>query len=150
MSDQPTDLPSAPTPPAAPRRWRRGLILGTAAASALALLGLGSLGTWIWRSEAGLDWALARVPGLTVTGAQGSLASGRFQARQLHLSLSSGTLDIENLRLDGLRTRPGVRPGSWLRLAIGQVAAQDLRWQSRPGQPPSPPPPTWGCRWTWT
>jgi translocation and assembly module TamB len=140
MSDQPTDLPSAPTPPAAPRRWRRGLILGTAAASALALLGLGSLGTWIWRSEAGLDWALARVPGLTVTEAQGSLASGRFQARQLHLSLSSGTLDIENLRLDGLRARPGVRPGSWLRLAIGQVAAQDLRWQSRPGQPPSPPP----------
>ncbi|MCO5976789.1 translocation/assembly module TamB domain-containing protein [Ideonella oryzae] len=140
MSDAPTDLPPPPTPGTVPRRWRRGLAIGAVVATAAGLLGLGSLGTWVWRSEAGLDWALAQVPGLTVTGAQGSLAGGRFQARQLHLSLSSGTLDIENLRLDGLRTQPGARPGNWLRLTVGQVAAQDLRWQSRPGQPPSPPP----------
>lgn len=112
MSDESSDQPSAPTPPAAPRRWRRGLVLGAVAASALALFGLGSLSTWVWRSEAGLDWALARVPGLTVTGAQGSLASGRFQARQLHLALASGTLDIENLRLEGLRPGPARGPAA--------------------------------------
>lgn len=136
----PPPAPPAESAPTAPRRRTRGLALGAAAIGAATLLGLGGLGSWVWRSEAGLDWALARVPGLTVTGARGTLASGQFQARQLHLALSSGTLDIENLRLETLRTRPSARAGSWLQLTADRVQAQTLRWQSHPGQPPSPPP----------
>ncbi|HEU5295197.1 MAG TPA: hypothetical protein VFU71_10435, partial [Burkholderiaceae bacterium] len=121
--------PPSPTPRASRRRWL-GLAIAALAlivlASALALLAHGA------RSEAGTRWLLQRVPGLTVSGVQGSLIGD--------------ALRIESLQWQGGATQPGIRierlellqpqwrllpfAGAWLSLSASALSAQRVALRS--------------------
>ena len=135
-----------PAPPAAPRR--RGLLGRLLAsfswylASVVAVIGLlaGGLG-WLLYSTEGTAWLLARVPGVQVSGPEGSLMGG-FAARQVDVALDA---DGTRLRLQHIRwSAPKLRPGDarlWLRVAIDELRAERVDFWLSDGPSSDTPPP---------
>ncbi len=78
--------------------WPLGISLAIPALLIAVLLG----GYGLISTESGSAWLLARVPGLQLLAAQGSLLGG-FSARHLRIELPGGdSLALENLRWQGL------------------------------------------------
>ncbi len=138
--------PDAPGAAAPPRRrgWLGRLLRSLSAyllgvAAVLALLA-GALG-WLLYTEAGTGWLLARVPGLKVSGATGSLLGG-FGAQQVELPLpgEGARLQLHDLRWSPPRLRAG--SGSvWLRVGIDELQARriDLHLAEGPSTASEPP-----------
>lgn len=115
----------------------RGRRLAWALAALLALvLAMGAgLAAWVWHSEAGTRWALARVPGLAVEGWQGAPGQGSLGATRLQLDMPAGALTLEGLRLEGLALAWRPEPGLWLRVQASRLHADGVRWQAKPSEP---------------
>ena len=143
MAATPPPLPAdagPPAPPPAPRRraWRWWLGLPLAGLALLLLVAAGS--AWLaWRQEATLPWLLRQVPGLSVTGVQGSLASQRLRLATLDWQLpgQAGRLRVDGLRLEGLAITPRPRPGVLVALRLAALSAERVQFDSGPptGQP---------------
>jgi translocation and assembly module TamB len=124
-------LPAAP--PAPRSRWRRALVLA-AWVGLLPLALLCGAGLALYRHAAPLAWLLDRVPGLSVQGLSGSLASGGLRAIALDWTLPD---QVGRLRIDGLSAGGWSlslrQDGAWrpsLRLAT--LHAERLQFSSGP------------------
>ena len=126
--------PPSPAPAAAPRRWPGRALLGLAAVlTTLLLLSAGALLSLLhW--PAALPWVLQQVPGLTVTGLEGTLGSGALRARSVdwHLPAQAGDLHIQGLVAQGWRLRWAPHPGAWFGLELSGLSADSLRFKSAP------------------
>ncbi len=124
-------------PPRRRRAWPAALALAL-----LATLALPPAALWaLLRSEAGSAWLLARVPGLTVQGAQGALLGERFSAERLQWQGAPGRLALQQLALEGLRWQWRPAPGLWLGLQFEAVSAAQLQWLPAEGRETAPPQP---------
>ena len=139
----PTPTPAAPPAPVAPARpvaaalrlllplW---VVLALLALVAVATL---SAGRWVLLDEAGGRWLLARVPGVQVTGLQGSLLGDTLRADRVQVKWGAGNqVDIESLQAQGLRWKWLPDGGAWLDLKGGLVTARRVVVTTVPsGQP---------------
>lgn len=139
------DSPAAAPPPAAPRaamakKSGRGLVWGLLAVPTL--LGLGLLGGW-WGlgSEPGSQWLLSQIPGLEIEAGQGRLL-GDYRARRLRLRLPGGqdTVEIENLRWQGLRLAWSPAPSLWADVKMRSLSASRIQVHLAPSQQPASAP----------
>ena len=140
-------VPPAPAPPVAAARpvaaalrlllplW---LMLGPVALLTVAAL---FAGRWVLLDEAGARWLLARVPGVQVTGLQGSLLGDTLRAERLQVKWGAGNhIDIEQLQAQGLRWKWLPDDGAWTELQGGVVRARRVVVITVPsGQPPGLP-----------
>ena len=138
-----TDEPNLPKPPgptepvgataATPQPARRSHAWRWVGAGALLLVLLlgAAFGAawWALRSESGSAWLLSHVPGLEVRQPHGALL-GDFGAAGVELRVAGvGTLQID--RLGWKRLEVGRAPaGLWLRIAIAELQAARVDWQS--------------------
>ncbi len=104
-------------------------LLGVLGVAAL-LLGaaLGGL-RWTVATEDGTRWLLARLPGVEVSGLQGTLQGGSLQAKRLRIVWDGGkqSLTLDDVSAEGLRWtwRPAGGPrGSWLTLDARHAQAR--------------------------
>lgn len=123
--------PSAPaSPPAAPLRSWRGALVAVAALVVLAasLLAL----TRVARSEAGTRWLLAQLPGLTVSGVQGSLIGDelRIQSLSWQGDASLPVVQIEGIELKRPQWRLLPFAGAWVSLSADALSAARAHWRS--------------------
>jgi translocation and assembly module TamB len=95
------------------RRWR----VAAATLIAAALVAAGAL-AWLLRSEGGSAWLLARVPGLTVTGATGRLAGGPFTAESLEYRIGARTLTVQGLAWQDAVWSWRPYTGAWIGLTL--------------------------------
>jgi len=126
----PTPAPRVPAPRRRARRVALGLLLAT-----LALVLLGSGGAWwAWHQASTLPWLLQQVPGMTLRGVQGSLASGQLHIAMLdwQLPAQGGRLRVEGLQIDGVRSTLRPRPGIWIAWQVDRVRATQLQFDSGP------------------
>ena len=125
-----------PSSPAAapPRRWLGRALLSLAALlGALLLLPAGALLALLhW--PAALPWVLQQVPGLTVTGLEGTLGSGALRAKSVdwQLPAQAGDLHIQGLAAHGGQLRWAPHPGAWVGLQLAGLSADSLRFKSGP------------------
>ncbi|MFO1224867.1 MAG: translocation/assembly module TamB domain-containing protein [Burkholderiaceae bacterium] len=131
-----------PPPSTAPRRAWLALVMAllalVVAASALVLL------VHAARTEVGTRWLLARVPGLTASGIQGSLFGDELRIASLRWE---GDATQPTLQVDGMALmRPSWRllpfAGGWVSLAAPSLSVTRLVWHS-PREPTAltaPPP----------
>jgi translocation and assembly module TamB len=115
------------------------VVLGVAVALLLAAAGAGR---WVLVTEAGTQWLLARLPGVSATGVRGSVLGGQWQAERLRIEWAGGkqSLLLEDVAAEGLRWqwRPaGGAPGTWLALDAQSVVARKATLLTGPpsGQP---------------
>ena len=138
-----TPVPSAAAPAAAPSRRRRrargllwALLLIPLIAGAL-LLAL----TWALKTEGGTAYVLAKVPGLSLNNARGSLL-GNFDVDRAELLLP-GTEDrivLEQLQWRGMRLGWNRSPLLWGEVLADRLAVQRLRVQMAPSGEPTQAP----------
>lgn len=153
MSDPRDDAPTPPTdstpvaptaaPAAAPSRRRRrargllwALLLIPLIAGAL-LLAL----TWALKTEGGTAYVLAKVPGLSLSNARGSLL-GDFDVDRAELLLpgSEDRIVLEQLQWRGVRLGWNRSPLLWGEVLADRLAVQRLRVQMAPSGEPSKAP----------
>ena len=147
MSSTPEHPPApeaSPEPPArAPhslgRRVMHSSLRSTAATVAVLGLSAAALGSWVWTSTAGTEWALGLVPGLQVQGLQGALGRGNFTATQLHFVTSGGRLDVSDLKATGLQWHWRPQPGAWVGLQLQALQTGAVHWQSGASSGGAPP-----------
>ncbi|MBK1690267.1 translocation/assembly module TamB domain-containing protein [Rubrivivax gelatinosus] len=125
--------PSPATPPRRPRRLAWAL-----AAAVAVLLAAGAALAWIWSTEAGWRWLLARVPGLEITEPQGRPVGAAFSARSLRWQGADGArLQIDELAWRGLDWRWRPHPGAWVGIVLDAPTARRVEWT--PGTPATTP-----------
>ncbi|MCX2863739.1 translocation/assembly module TamB domain-containing protein [Paucibacter sp. PLA-PC-4] len=130
MSEVPTPQPA---PEVAPRKKRSRLLL----AASLALPGLAAAGAlalyWGLKTEPGTVWLLQQVPGLQVEAPQGPLL-GDFSARRLRYQSPGFSIDMQDLRWQGLSLAWERTPLLWGRLEIKSLQARRLTlgWSDSP------------------
>lgn len=143
-SSPPSPEDGAPPPNASPARRRRarGLLLAMLAAPLMVALALLLL-TWALKSESGTAWVLARVPGLSVEDARGSLV-GDFSARRVQLQLpgDGGLVRIDALQWQDLTLAWNRSPLLWGELHVRRLTMDRLTLQLAPSKDaePSKPP----------
>lgn len=138
MSDTAVGNPT----PSAPRKpgLRRTLLLTLVALLALLLL----VGVGLWaslHSNKGSNWWLGLVPGVEVTGPQGSLM-GDFCAEHISITLpkASGRLQIDNLCWQGVQWSAADAPGAWFHLHLQSLKAKQVVHETGTPQPRGNPP----------
>ena len=141
--DLPSDSPDA-APAAAPRRRRRarGLLWALLAIPVLAGALLLAL-TWALKTEGGIAYVLAKVPGLSLQNARGSLL-GDFDVDRAELLLpgSEDRLVLEQLQWRGVRLAWNRSPLLWGELRADRLAVARLRVLLAPSassEPVKPP-----------
>ncbi len=117
----PPDAAPARPARARPRHWLRAL-LATLLLGALLLVGGVA---WLARGDGSSAWLLARAPGVTASGTQGSLAGGPFRAERVELKLGSRTLVVHGLAWRDARWQ--WRPHEGARIGLALVALQAER-----------------------
>ncbi len=125
-----------------PRRrvGRRALLLTLLALlSLLVLTGLVLFASV--HSNKGSSWWLKVLPGVEVTGPQGSLM-GDFCADQINIALpqAAGRLRLEKLCWKGLQWSAADAPGAWFHLHLQSLKAQRLVHEAGTTQPPQKAP----------
>jgi translocation and assembly module TamB len=137
----PADVVPAVAPAPAAGKRRRGLWAALLGVVGLCVALVFAAGAWLLHTEGGAVWALARLPGVTVVAARGSLL-GDFSAERVEIAWpghggTSGSVVLHAPVWQGLQLQ---RTGDsrWLRVVIGELRAQ--RVELRP-PPPSPAPP---------
>ena len=127
--------------PAHRHAWRSWLLL----VALLAVLAAGLAGLiHAARSEAGTRWLLGRVPGLTVSGVQGSLVGDalRIQSLSWHGSATQPVLQIEGIELMQPQWRLLPFAGGWVGLSASALTASRVVWhsprESSPGKSGAP------------
>ena len=126
----PPEVPSGRPPRRRPSRVLLGL---TALLGTLLLVSAGALVALLnW--PAALPWVLQQVPGLTVTGLEGTLGSGALRAKSVdwHLPAQAGELHIQGLTAQGGRLRWAPHPGAWLGLQLTGLTADKLQFNRGP------------------
>ena len=130
----PTGLARPSPPEVPPRHWLGRAVPGLAALLlALLLVPAGALVALLnW--PAALPWVLQQVPGLTVTGLEGTLGSGALRAKLVdwHLPAQAGDLHIQGLTAQGGRLRWAPHPGAWFGLQLTGLSAEKLQFKSGP------------------
>jgi len=127
--------------PAQRRAWRGALLL--VALLAVLAAGLAAL-VHAARSEAGTRWLLAQVPGLTVSGVEGSLIGEQLRIESL---LWRGSATQPLVQVDGIELKqPQWRllpfAGGWVGLSAGALTASRVVWHSpRESTPGTEAPP---------
>ena len=97
------------------------------------------------RSEAGTRWLLGHVPGLTVSGVQGSLVgeSLRIESLQWHGSATQPVLQIDGIELQQPQWRLLPFTGGWVGLSARSLTASRVVFasprESTPGSGEPPP-----------
>jgi translocation and assembly module TamB len=93
------------------------------------------------QSHKGSSWWLGVVPGVEVTGPQGSLM-GDFCAEQINITLpkAAGRLQIEKLCWQGVQWSMADAPGAWFHLRLQNLKAQRLVHEAGAPQPAQQPP----------
>ncbi len=124
------------------RAWRDWLLL----VALLALLAAGLVALiHAARSEAGTRWLLGHVPGLTVSGVQGSLVgeSLRIESLQWHGSATQPVLQIDGIELQQPQWRLLPFTGGWVGLSARSLTASRVVFasprESTPGSGEPPP-----------
>lgn len=142
----PADANAHPAQGAARPRARagwRGWLAGTALLLAALLLAAGAALWLAWQQPGALPWLLRQVPGLSVQGLDGTLASGRLRIASLdwQLPAQAGRLRLQGLAIDGLTLQWRPRPGSWAALHLRRLQADALAFDSGPpaATPIAPP-----------
>lgn len=120
--------------------------LAWAAGGLLALLLLSAAVLWLaWRSDAGLDWVLSRVPGLQIEGRQGRPDGGPFRAARLVWAGGGTRVEIDELSWRDLRWQWRPHAGAWIGLAIERPEARRVQVHTTPAparaQPAARTPP---------
>ncbi|OWQ93529.1 hypothetical protein CDN99_03430 [Roseateles aquatilis] len=151
MSDPRDDHPAPPTPPEAapapspaPRRRRRARGLLWALLAVPLLMGLGVLVlTWALKTETGTTYVLAKVPGLNLQNARGSLL-GDFDVDRAEFVLpgSEDRIVLEQLQWRGVRLGWNRSPLLWGEVTADRLAVARLRVQvaPTPSTEPAKPP----------
>lgn len=127
------------------RAWRNWLLL----VALLALLAAGVVALiHAARSEAGTRWLLGHVPGLTVSGVQGSLVgeSLRIESLQWRGSATQPVLQIDGIELQQPQWRLLPFAGGWVGLSARALTASRVAFTSPRESTPSsgaPPPLHW-------
>ena len=104
--------------------------------------------TWALKTEGGTAYVLAKVPGLSLSNARGSLL-GEFDVDRAELLLpgSDDRIVLEHLQWRGVRLGWNRSPLLWGEVLADRLAVRRLRVQQRPVRAPrrrSRPPPA-GC-----
>ena len=139
-----TETSSVATAPAKPRRlWRR---LAWSLAGLLLVL-VGSLAALWWGLgyPATLPWLLAQVPGLKVSGVEGSLLQGPVRIGELSWQApdDAGHLSMKGLSLNDWTVRRQPYEGAWAGLRIDSLKIAELVWTSgKPSTELAKPPTT--------
>ncbi len=123
------------TRPLRPRGLLRRLLLGLLALPVLLVL----IGLTMWASlhtHRGSSWWLGMLPGVEVTGPQGSLM-GDFCADHINITLpaSVGRLHLDKLCWKGLQWSAADAPGAWFHLHLKTLQAQRLLHEAGTPQP---------------
>lgn len=128
-----SDEQSTPAPATLPRKERSRLLLTTslalptlAATAALALY-------WGLKTETGTVWLLQQAPGLQIEAPQGPLL-GDFSARRLRYQSPTLSIELQDLRWQGLSLAWERTPLLWGRLEIKRLQARRLTlgWPDSP------------------
>ena len=129
---EPEASPETPTrtPHSLGRRVVHSSLRTTAATVAVLGLSAAALGSWVWSSTAGTEWALGLVPGLQVQGLQGALGEGHFTATRLRFASTGGSLDATDLKATGLQWHWRPQPGAWIGLQLQTLQTGAVHWQS--------------------
>lgn len=128
-----------PAPPPRKRRRARGLLWVLLLVPALVGLGLLAL-TWALKTDDGSGFVLARVPGLTLTNAKGSLL-GDFSADRAELALGGkDRIVMEQLHWRGLGVAWSKSPLLWGELRARELRIARLRVELAPSATPSTKP----------
>jgi len=119
-------MSTAPAASIRPRRRGRAFALGALAVLLALALAAGGLVALLWHSESGTHWALQRVPGLQVEGAQGRLLGGPFQASSLQWQGGGWRIVVEDLswRDSAWRWRPW--QGAWVGVTLTAARARSV------------------------
>jgi translocation and assembly module TamB len=138
---EPTTPPVPPqAPPAASPRRRRRLLLAAALVIGAIAAGAASFATWLWRSTAGLEFALATVNRLTpirliAQGASGSLADG-FAFSQFTYDSPKVTVTLDGMAVRIADLQVGLSLAA-LRIDLAELTAERLKVAVRPSDKPS-------------
>ena len=126
-----------PTPPAGTRRWGRSgkaLLAGAAGLLVLALLlpAGGVLALLHWPGA--LPWLAGHLPGLQVTGLQGTLGERHVAVQSLdwQLPASAGRLQVQGLLVQGGRLTWLPHPGALIGLQLDSLSADRVQYTSGP------------------
>ncbi len=124
-----------PAPPAGKRRWGRSgkaLLAGAAGLLVLALLlpAGGVLALLHWPGA--LPWLARHLPGLQVTGLQGTLGERHVAVQSLdwQLPAAAGRLQIQGLVVQGGRLTWLPHPGALIGLQLDSVSADRVQYSS--------------------
>src|SRR5690349_14689807 len=127
-----------------PRRRGRGprialVATGAAAIAVLAGVAAGAAAWAIWNTEDGARWLLAHVPGVMAVDVQGTLGGGDLRVGSLRVAASDTRVDIDALRLRGLRLAFRPAPGVWLGLHLDALEAASVHVVPLPSKTPPHP-----------
>ncbi|MCC9597276.1 MULTISPECIES: translocation/assembly module TamB domain-containing protein [unclassified Rubrivivax] len=118
---------------------RRRLAAWLAAAAALTVAA-GAGAAWVWNTEAGWRWLLARVPGLEVDTMQGRPVAGGFAVRELRWQDADGArLRVENLAWRDLSWRWRPHAGAWAGIVLDTPSASRVEWTAGTAAPEPAP-----------
>ncbi|WP_298235203.1 translocation/assembly module TamB domain-containing protein [uncultured Azohydromonas sp.] len=142
----PSSAPDAappPPPPRRPRRLRRAL-LAVAVLLLVLILAVVSVLWWSLRTERGTAWALAQLPGVTVTNPRGSLL-GDFGAEGVTARWGrGGEIRLVDVGWTNLRVGRFRLGGQYAQVAFDTLSARQafltLPASEEPPPPKSPPP----------
>lgn len=137
------DAAPPPPPPRRPHRLRRAL-LALAILLLLLVMGIGSALWWSLRTERGTAWALAQLPGVTVTKPRGSLL-GDFGAEGVTARWGrGGEIRLVDVSWTNLRVGRFRLAGQYAQVAFDTLSARQafltLPAPEEPPPPKSPPP----------
>jgi translocation and assembly module TamB len=144
MQADPTIAPDTAPAPARRSRWRWWLA-GLAALLLAVLLGLLAAARWTLATEAGARWLLARLPGVSASGVQGSVLGGSLRLQQLRIEWDQGraNLTLDEVAATGLRWRwrpADAAPGTWVALEMDALQVRQAHYRSGPPSADAGPP----------
>jgi translocation and assembly module TamB len=117
-----------------PLAWVLG---GSLAVLLLMLAGMAGTARWLFFTEGGATWALARVPGVEVVGFEGTLLGDELRATRLSFPAGAHRITIDGLLARGLRWHARPQAGVWVGL---DAEAMSARRVTVVRGPPGPPP----------
>jgi translocation and assembly module TamB len=132
--------------PAQPLRTALSLLMPLGAMVALLLLVLGTAvgaARWLLLEEDGSRWLLQRIPGVQVTGWQGTLLGPQWAADSLRVQIPGEPewVQLQGLKAQGLHFAWRPNPQAWLGITVQQLSAQRVQVDTGPpGTRPLPLP----------
>jgi translocation and assembly module TamB len=132
-------------PPPLPQRRRRSrwkLAFLTLVGLLLLLIASGiGTGWYMLRSEGGVSWLLAQIPGLRIEGLRGRPDGGPLEAARVEWQGRGTRLVIDGLAWRDVAWRWRPYPGAWLGIEVMEPNARRVELVTGPGSGEKPKPP---------